>query len=710
MIVAAQPVGLDAQFAFGLSGVALMLAIQTLRLKGVWLHVFLAVAAAIVFRYMWWRVTQTLPPVSQPVDFGFGLLLFLAEAYSVTMLALSFFFVADPVDRPHAPLAGDPDTWPTVDVFVPSYNEDLDIVGTTLAAAKNLDYPTSRLNIYLLDDGGTDQKCGDSDPEKAAEAQARRRQFEAYCAELGVRYLTRAQNDHAKAGNMNAAMRHTSGDLILVLDADHAPARDFLQRTIGHFQRDPRLFLVQTPHFFLNPDPVERNLQTFQRMPSENEMFYVVTQKGLDKWNAAYFCGSGAVLSRRALEETNGFSGSSITEDCETALELHARGWNSLYVDRPMIAGLQPETFVSFIGQRSRWCQGMLQILINQRPFARRGLSVAQRLAYTFSPLFWLFPLSRLIFMIAPALYVFLDLSIYVASIQEFVAYTAFFLISNVLVQNRVFGTVRWPWVSEVYEYVQSFHLTKAIVSVVLKPNAPTFKVTAKGETLERDHVSALAWPLFAFFGFLVATTAWAAYRLSLEGTANELLVVVTAWSVFNLVIGGIGLGVVRERRERRRHYRVDVERCARVEAELDGKRMQWPVRVADCGIGGVKVRASGTLPWSRLRERTLTLSLLSDRDETIAYPLKVRPAWSGSDAGGAAYGFTFEALTANDRRVVAALLYPSSQALDAIRSRRHTGRSIVRGTGDALGMALGHGFRALRGSPELVRDLRGVK
>ncbi len=128
---------------------------------------------------------------------------------------------------------------------------------------------------------------------------------------------------------------------------------------------------MQTPHVFLNRDPIERNLRTFDRMPSENEMFYSVTQRGLDKWNGSFFCGSAAVLRRAALDETNGFSGITVTEDCETAFELHRTGWTSVYVDKPLTAGLQPETFESFIGQRSRWCQGMFQLFLMKNPLLK---------------------------------------------------------------------------------------------------------------------------------------------------------------------------------------------------------------------------------------------------------------------------------------------------------------------------------------------------
>jgi len=117
-------------------------------------------------------------------------------------------------------------------------------------------------------------------------------------------------------------------------------------------------------------------------MPSENEMFYSITQRGLDKWDASFFCGSAALLRRSALAEAGGFSGVTITEDCETAFELHARGWHSVFVDKPLIAGLQPETFASFVGQRVRWCQGMLQILMLKNPLFKKGLKPIQKLGF----------------------------------------------------------------------------------------------------------------------------------------------------------------------------------------------------------------------------------------------------------------------------------------------------------------------------------------
>ena len=164
-----------------------------------------------------------------------------------------------------------------------------------------MDYPPDKFTIWLLDDGGTDQKCESENVEEAIAAQQRRAELRKLCADLEVNYLTRARNEHAKAGNLNNGLAHSTGELIAVFDADHAPARDFLTETVGYFDEDEKLFLVQTPHFFINPDPLERNLRTFEKMPSENEMFYGIIQRGLDKWNASFFCGSAAVLRRTAL-------------------------------------------------------------------------------------------------------------------------------------------------------------------------------------------------------------------------------------------------------------------------------------------------------------------------------------------------------------------------------------------------------------------------
>lgn len=549
--------------------------------------VLLALATSIVLRYVYWRTTSTLPPINQPMNFVPGLLLYLAEMFSVCMLFLSLFVVSRPL-APRPPSPGlDEQTLPTVDIFIPTYNEDAMLLAHTIAAACNIDYPQDKFTVWLLDDGGTEQKRQSMNLLEAKSAEKRHAELQLLCQQLGVKYLTRAKNEHAKAGNLNNGLQHSTGELVAVFDADHAPARDFLKETVGHFSTDPRLFLVQTPHFFINPDPVERNLKTFQRMPSENEMFYGIIQRGLDKWNAAFFCGSAAVLRREALKETDGFSGLSITEDCETALELHSRGWNSIYVDTPLIAGLQPETFASFIGQRSRWAQGMMQIMRFQFPLFKRGLSMAQRLCYLSSTMFWLFPFPRFIFLFSPLLYLFFDLQIFTASGGEFMAYTVSYMVANLLIQNSLYGSFRWPWISELYEYVQAIHLLPAVISVMVNPTKPTFKVTAKDESISQNRLSEISRPFFLIFFILLIAFGVTIYRLYTEPFKVDITLVVGGWNLLNLLLAGCALGVVSERGERQSSRRVKVQRRAEVEA--DGR--WYPAMIHDVSLRGAGIQ-----------------------------------------------------------------------------------------------------------------------
>jgi cellulose synthase (UDP-forming) len=547
LLLVAQPVGHSTRLSLSLLVIAILAVIMLFRLGGVWRHVFLALASIVILQYAYWRTTSTIPPVDDLYSFVPGILLYAAEMFCILMLAISLFVIADPIEQPPAPEIDDADC-PTIDVFVPSYNEEREILALTLASAAAMDYPADKFTVYLLDDGGTDAKRLSSDPDTAAKANARAADLMSLCSDLGVVYLTRAENLHAKAGNLNAALWRTTGELVVVFDADHAPERSFLRQTVGHFLTDPKLFLVQTPHFFSNPDPIERNLGTFGKMPSENEMFYGKIQKGLDRWNASFFCGSAAVLRREALEEVGGFSGITITEDCETALELHSRGWNSRYIDKPLISGLQPETLASFIGQRSRWCQGMVQILLLKNPLFKRGLSFPQRVSYLSSALFWFFPFVRAAFLIAPMLFVLFNMKIFVASFEDFIAYTVMYIIVAEMVRTYLYGNVRWPWVSELYEYVQSVYLIKAIVSVILKPKSPTFKVTAKGVSQKHDSISELALPYVVIFAVLAITLFVAAYRYNTEPEISSLLLIAGIWNWMNLVIAGAALGVVTER------------------------------------------------------------------------------------------------------------------------------------------------------------------
>ncbi len=700
LLIITLPVSLQTHLIATAISLGLLATIKTLNGKGAWRLIGLGFGTAIVLRYVYWRTTSTLPPVNQLENFIPGFLLYLAEMYSVMMLALSLVIVSMPLpSRKTRP--GSAGYVPTVDVFVPTYNEDAELLANTLAAAKNMDYPADRFTVWLLDDGGTLQKRNAPNILEAQAAARRHAELQRLCADLGVNYLTRERNVHAKAGNLNNGLEHSTGELVTVFDADHAPARDFLLETVGYFEEDPKLFLVQTPHFFLNPDPIERNLRTFETMPSENEMFYGIIQRGLDKWNGAFFCGSAAVLRRTALKETEGFSGVSITEDCETALALHSRGWNSLYVDKPLIAGLQPATFTSFIGQRSRWAQGMMQILIFRQPLFRRGLSFTQRLCYMSSTLFWLFPFPRTIFLFAPLFYLFFDLQIFVASGGEFLAYTAAYMLVNLMMQNFLYGSFRWPWISELYEYVQTVHLLPAVVSVLFNPSKPTFKVTAKDESISEARLSEISRPFFVIFFVLVIAMVFAIYRIYAEPYKADVTLVVGGWNLLNIIFAGCALGVVSERGERSASRRITVKRRCELQFQEDGPWL--PATVQNVSVHGMLINVfeddlDRIEKGSSARIKVEPYSPGSPSTMTIDIVRTVK------QQGFMSIGCTFAPKENIERRLIADLIFANSEQWTEFQRARRRNPGLIRGTASFLAIAL---FQTQRGLFYFMRSFQ---
>lgn len=549
----------------------------------------LAIGVLLTVRYLGWRGFYTLG-THDPVSAVCAYLLFLAELFAGILHVLNCVVNVSPIRRKDLRVRDLPagTVLPTVDVLVPSYNEDADMLAVTIRAALSMDYPPDKLRVHLLDDGGTDQKVNDPDPIKAAAAMARRLELQALCRQVGANYITRARNLHAKAGNLNNALPHTSGELLVILDADHVPALDFLDRTVPWFLRDAGVFLVQTPHFMVNPDPIDRNLlQSFRRMPAENDMFYRTIQRGLDFWSGSFFCGSAAVLRRRCVEEIGGISGESITEDAESALEMHSRGYRSVYVERPMVAGLAPETFTAFVVQRMRWAQGMTQILLLKKPYQKQGLNWQQRICYMSSLLFWQFPFYRMIFILSPLAYLCFGLDVFSASLEDIVAYTLPHFIVTFMISNLLYGPTRWPLISELYEMMQCIFTFNAIVQVFRNPRKPSFVVTPKKETIGDKEISPLSKPFYILgtllvFGFVLGGWRWYGDIVNRGRTTVVLL-----WNIFNFMTVFAALGALLERGQRRASPRMPANQDGRVALS---EQLSADCFIDDLSAGGARL------------------------------------------------------------------------------------------------------------------------
>lgn len=579
---------------------------------------FILFSAFLSFRYIYWRSTESLL-YTGPADFIGMTALYLAEVYAIVIHFLGMLLNAWPLKQPPIALPSDPALLPTVDIFIPTYNEPDDIIRVTAIAAMQIDYPAEKLNVYILDDGGTLAKRQHA--ENGLAAWGRHYRLRRLAEEVGAHYITRPLNAQAKAGNVNHALGHTSGDLVLILDCDHVPTSDILKRTVGFFLADPKLFLVQTPHFFINPTPVERNLGGVANPSSENDMFYRVIHPGLDFWGASYFCGSAALLRRSHLMENGGLCGKTITEDAETALALHGRGYRSIYFERPMVCGLSPESYDDYIVQRQRWAQGMLQMFLLDNPLFQRGLTLEQRLCYFNSCFFWFFGIVRFIYFIAPATFLLFGLRIYNASWLQILAYVLPYVLGGFFVMDFFYSRARQPFFSEVYESVQAMFLMPAVISVFINPTKPTFKVTPKGQTLDHETLNPMSVTFLLVIFINVMALVMAAYKWVDEPILRDVISVTGVWSIYNLVLCLISLGAFWERKQIRNHHRIAADGpitmvVPRLHARIEGE-------ITDVSLRGIGFAARTDLVL--LPQERVTLEVSDSDGKAYSFEAKLQ-------------------------------------------------------------------------------------
>jgi cellulose synthase (UDP-forming) len=544
LLVIITPMDSQKQYIFGLISIGALFIAGTISKKRSVSLVMVAMSVLLSTRYMYFRLTQTLHFNSE-IETLLGMGLFLAEVYVWVMLLLSYLQTAWPLKRDIVPLPDDTSLWPTVDVYIPSYNEPLEVVRDTVLAAQCLDYPRDKLKIYLLDDG-------------------KRSEFAVFAADVGVGYITRNDNAHAKAGNLNHAMKLTHGELICVFDCDHVATRIFLQATVGGFLQDPKLALVQTPHYFYSPDPFERNLSVGRNIPNEGALFYGPIQQGNDNWNATFFCGSCAVIRRSALDQIGGFAVETVTEDAHTALKLQRLGWGSAFIDIPLAAGLATERLVLHVIQRTRWARGMTQIFRLDNPLLGRGLTLQQRLCYLSAMLYYQFALPRIAFLTAPLAYLLFNLNIIHSSASLIFAYALPHLFLAVYVNSRLNGRFRYSFWGEIYDLVLAFHIVLPTAVTMLFPKRGKFNVTDKGGLLNvgyfdfsvvRPH---LIIALLLGAGVIAGIVRACAHDYF--GVDPRVIALNVGWGLYSLIFLLAAIAVARETRQTRKTIRIEVE------------------------------------------------------------------------------------------------------------------------------------------------------
>lgn len=575
--------------------------------------------------YLWWRVTDTIDVgafyISFPLLFADMLGAFFFLLFAANLWALQR-------REPPPPPEG-----LSVDVFIPTYNEPLSVLRPTVAAAVAMDYPH---RTYVLDDG-------------------RREEVRALCEELGAEYLTRPSNTHAKAGNVNEALKKTSGEFIAFFDADHAPFRHFLVRLLGYF-RDPEVALVQAPQVYYNLDSFQHERVTGVREHSpwhEQSVFYDAILPGKDRWNAVFWCGSTAIIRRKALEEIGGVDTRTVTEDMHTTVSLHARGWKSVYHNEELAVGIAPDDLEAFLVQRLRWAQGAVQILRSDNPLLRRGLTWRQRIAYFTSVAYVLEYLPKFIYLVTPIEALLIGVLPVRTTGEELLwHFIPYYACSTVATRLLARGTLPF-WPSQRFHFLKLGIMLRAL-SALLYPRRLKFKVTPKvGDATQPLYLKLRHLKLQIGMGVASALASiwavgwWAAgAEWQLRGAG---LWVTAAWALFNT---GLALSAVRwatRRPHRRETYRFPFE--APVIAHFEGADVIG--RSVDLSSGGIAWRSGIAVPVGSRG----TVTLLLPGNERLQLPVEVRSARQGRD-GQPVLGATFLPMENGVRKQLVLLLF----------------------------------------------------
>ncbi|WP_316180474.1 MULTISPECIES: cellulose synthase catalytic subunit [unclassified Bradyrhizobium] len=486
---------------------------------------FGATAASFLLIYTLWRWHDTLPAFDLSLQALWPRLFITLEIVAVSYTLMSILILTRSVDR-----SGQADAaqralaqrgeQPAVDVFICTYDEPMEIVERSILAALALDYANK--TVWVLDD-------------------TRRDWLRAFCDEVGARHLTRPDNKGAKAGNLNNALAATAqlsnAPVILVLDADFAPRRDFLQRTVGLLLSEPDIAVVQTPQFYYNPDPIQHNLLAASHWVDDQRFFFDVFQPAKDAWGCAFCVGTSFVVRRERLMEIGGFPQAAISEDLNLTYTLLKRGHRTVWLNEPLSFGLSAEGVPEYITQRARWCLGTIQVaLLRDGPLRSRGYSFTQRWHFLHGVLNWACKPFMVLLLIAPPIYWFAGLPAFEADYLSFLRYGVPALLGTIIYMGWISRSKTLPLFMEATHAVTCFAVTATLLSAAVRPFGRPFKVTDKGGDRSKPRVHG---KLAAIFGLIAASSAAAiVWAFASPNAASEI----SSIDYFNLLWAGIAM------------------------------------------------------------------------------------------------------------------------------------------------------------------------
>ena len=546
--------------------------------------VAIAVGLLLAWRYMLWRITETVPPPGLTLDFAFGVGFTLIELLSMIGASIAMFFLTRTINRTPEAEANIP--WlkslpeqPLVDVLICTYNEEEAILDRTIIGALGIDYP--RYRLWVCDDG-------------------RREWLKELCETHSCGYITRPDNRHAKAGNINNALLHLctleeQPDFIAILDADFVPKSQFLTRTLA-LTRDPGVGVVQTPQHFFNPDPIQSNLALARVWPDEQRFFFDIVMPSKDAWGGAFCCGTSSILRFEPLMRVGGFPTDSVTEDYLVSLRLKEIGYQTIYLNEALSLGLAPEGLKEYISQRSRWALGFMQICRGHSgPFSTEvDTPFIQRLMLVDTFLHWSATHAfRLAALVVPAVYLLFNIQAVYAYVPDAISKLFPFLVVQTAVITWLTKGRVLPIMNDLSQLLVATDIAKSVLVGLFKPQGHKFQVTAKGGDRTKGFVQ---WKMLRIFvAYLAITVGGVIWAFALDDSRSlaDASAIALFWSWYNIVILTLACFVCFEASQARRGDRFHGSGWATVSA--GAQRIQLPI--ADISVSGMRLYGSALGP-----------------------------------------------------------------------------------------------------------------
>lgn len=319
--------------------------------------------------FLWWYATHV--RIGHPVLYW---MLTGALAFKLLRMLHEWYHYLD-IGVPHMPVSTK--SW-TVDVLTTfCAGEPYEMIVDTLRACQKISYPHI---TYLCDEA--------DDP-----------YLKQVCADLNIVHVTRKIKVDAKAGNINNALKKATGEICVVLDPDHIPIPEFLDRVLPYFE-DPQLGYVQVVQAYGNQ--LEDNLVA-KGAAQQTYTFYGPMMMCMNNYGTAQAIGANCTFRRAALDSIGGHA-AGLSEDMHTAMQIHSKGWKSVYVPEILTRGLVPATMSAYYKQQLKWSRGTFELLFTTYFGLFRNFTWQQKIHYFTIPLYYLFGLFGLVDILIPVI------------------------------------------------------------------------------------------------------------------------------------------------------------------------------------------------------------------------------------------------------------------------------------------------------------------